>query len=124
MIPVLFWLLVTANAAGFGTLVVGWWALAIVAVAAGFAAPERARPLLTVPLGALIGWGILLFRSARVENFPALTELLDRLLPVPSLVLAGTTLLLAAVLGMGGALVGSALRRQSDRDGHTAVSAS
>ncbi len=124
MIPVFFWLLVTANAAGFGTLVAGWWALVVVAIAAGIAAPERARPLLTVPLGALIGWGILLFRSARVENFPALVGLLDRVLPVPSLVLAGTTLLLAAVLGMGGVLIGSALRRDSGRTDQSAISAS
>jgi len=112
---VFFWLLVTANAAGFGTLAVGWWALAVVAVVAGFAAPERARPLVAVPLGALLGWGILLFRSARVDNFSGLTDLLNQLLPVPSLVLAALTLLLSVVLGMGGAMVGAALRRVPPR---------
>lgn len=116
MLP-FFWLLVTANAAGFGTLAVGWWALVIVAVVAGGAAPERARPLMAVPLGALLGWGVLLFRSARVDNFSALTGLLDQLLPVPSPVLAAMTLLLAVVLGIGGALVGAALRRDAPPPG-------
>lgn len=115
MMIVSFWLLVTANAAGFATLAVGWWSLAIVAVAAGFAAPERARPLVAVPLGALLGWGILLFRSARVDNFAVLADLLDQLLPVSSLVLAGFTLLLSLALGTGGAMVGAALRRATPR---------
>ena len=106
-----YWILVLANGVAFGTLAVGWYAVPVVAVVGAWFAPQRSRPLLTVPLGSALGWGSLLLRSARAQGFPPLLEILEKLLPVPPAALVGASLGLALVLGFGAALVGAALRR-------------
>jgi len=112
MIP-LYWILVLANAAAFGTLAVGWWAVPVVALAGGAFAPRGSRPILSVPLGAAAGWGALLLRSARAEAFPRLTQLLTKVLPISPAALVVATIGLAVALALGAALVGAALRRSS-----------
>ncbi len=107
----LFWTLVAAVAAGYGTWAAGWLAVPIVTVLTGWLAPRGARPLVTVPLGAALGWAILLIRAARADGFGRLTPRLAALLPVSLPALVGATLVLGFVLGLGGVLVGAGLRR-------------
>ena len=107
----LYWMLVLANAAGFGTLAVGWWAVIVVALVGSAIAPRGSRPVLSVPLGCAIGWAALLVRSSRAESFPDLEALLARLLPVPVPSLGAATIALGLLLGLGSALLGAAVRR-------------
>ena len=106
-----YWILVLANGVAFGTLAAGWYAVPVVALAGAWFAPRRSRPLIAVPVGSVLGWGSLLLRSARADGFPALLEILGKVLPVPPAVLIGASLGLALLLGLGAALVGTALRR-------------
>lgn len=108
---IVYWMLVLANAAGFGTLAVGWWALPVVALVGVLFAPRGARPLISVPLGCAVGWAALLLRSARADSFPTLTAILADVLPIPPVALAAATIGLALVLAIGAALVGHAVRR-------------
>lgn len=109
---VFYWVLVMANAAGWGTLAAGWIAVPVVALAGAWLAPKSSRPLLSVPAGAVLGWGALLVLDARAPGFHALLDVLGRLLPVRPPVVAGATLGLALVLSLGAALIGTALRRR------------
>ena len=109
---VLYWMLVLANASGWGTLLAGWVAVPVVSLAGAWLAPKAARPLFSVPAGAVLGWVALLALDARAPGFKALTELLGRLLPVGPPVAAAATLGLALVLALGAALIGGAFRRE------------
>ena len=112
----MYWMLVLANGVAFGTLAVGWYAVPVVALVGAWFAPQRSRPLITVPIGSVLGWGGLLLRSARADGFPPLLDLLGKLLPVPPTVLIGASLGLALLLGLGAAFVGAALRRPPARE--------
>lgn len=107
----IYWMLVLANAAGFGTLAVGWWAVPVVALVGASFAPRGSKPLLSVPLGCAVGWGALLLRSARADSFADLTALIGQLFPVPPAGLAAASIGLALVLALGAALIGAGLRR-------------
>ncbi len=107
----LYWTLVVANASAFGTLALGWYVIPFVALLSAWWAPRSSRPLMSVPLGTALGWGGLLLRSARSDQFPALLAVLRKLLPVEPPVLVGGSLGLALLLGLGAAMVGAALRR-------------
>lgn len=108
------WLLVIANAAGWGTLLAGWVAVPVVALVGGLLAPARARPLVSVPLGGVLGWAALLALDARAPGFRALVEVMGRLLPFKVWQVAAATLGLALVLALGAALIGTALRRAEE----------
>ncbi len=110
MVP-LYWMLVLANAAGWGTLVAGWVAVPVVAIVGAWLAPKAARPLISVPAGAVLGWAALLALDARAEGFTRLLDVLGRLLPVQPPVVAAATLGLALVLALGGALAGAAFHK-------------
>ena len=107
----IYWTLVLAAAVGYGTLAVGWWAIPVVALVGAAMAPRRSMPLLSVPLGCVLGWGALLLRSARASAFPELVDALARVLPVSPGVLLAATFLLAMLLAVGASLLGVALRR-------------
>ncbi len=111
-----YWMLVVANGVAFGTLAAGWYAVPVVGLVGALFAPRRSRPLLTVPVGCLLGWAGLLLRSARADGFPALVAMLGKLFPISPPVLAGATLGLALLLGLGAACLGVALRRPVSRD--------
>ncbi len=108
---VAYWMLVMANASAFGTLLLGWYVVPFVGLIGAWWAPRASRPLISVPVGLALGWGVLLVRSARSDGFPALAEILEALLPVRPAALASASLGLVFLLGLGAALVGVALRR-------------
>ena len=107
----IYWMLVLANAAGFGTLAVGWWAVIVVALFGSAVAPRGSKPVLSVPLGCAIGWAALLVRSARTESFPDLEALLARILPVSVPSLGAATIAFGLLLALGSTLLGAAVRR-------------
>jgi hypothetical protein len=84
----------------------------LVAALGAALAPRRALALASVPAGAVLGWGVLLLRAARAPRFGRLTDVLSGLLPLSPLALAGATLMLALLLGVGGALIGTAFARR------------
>lgn len=111
-----YWLLVVANGVAFGTLAVGWWAVPVVSLVGALAAPRGAKPLLSVPLGALGGWAALLIRSARADGFDRLTQVVAELIPLPIAGLVAVTLAFPLVISLGAALIGGAWRRRSLTD--------
>lgn len=108
---VAYWMLVLANGVAFGTLAAGWYAVPVVALIGAWAAPHRSVPLISVPLGCMLGWGCLLLRSARADGFSALLDILARLLPVKPPVLIAASLGLALLFGLSSALVAAGLRK-------------
>jgi hypothetical protein len=106
----LYWTLVLANAAAFGTLAVGWWAVPIVALVGAAFSPRGAKPIISVPLGCALGWTVLLLRSARAETFPTLVDAVGRVVPTSGRWLLVATVGLGLVLALGAALLGAALR--------------
>jgi hypothetical protein len=114
----LYWVLVAANAVGFATAVAGWWTVVPVCLLAAALAPRGARPLGSIPLGAALGWGVLLARSARAERFDTLTAAMATLIPLPLPALLAATVGLAATLALGATVLVSAFRRPtSPNDG-------
>ena len=107
----LFWTLVVAGATGFATWAAGWLAVPVVAVLTGWLAPRNARPLGSVPLGVALGWALLLARAARATGFGRLSARLSALIPASLVTLAGATLVLGFILGLGGVLIGRGLAR-------------
>jgi hypothetical protein len=106
-----YWLLVIANGTAFATLAAGWWAVPVVSLVGALFAPRRSLPLLSVPLGAAVGWAVLLARSARAEGFGTLTAALEQTLPVRLRGLLALTIGFPLLLALGSALIGGALRR-------------
>lgn len=108
---IVFWILAVANAVGFGTFLTGWWIVAPISLLAAAVAPRDGRPLLSIPLGAALGWAALLARSARAAGFETLTTAMASLLPLSPPVLMAITVALAASMALGAALLVGAFRR-------------
>ncbi len=106
-----YWMLVVANGTAFATLAVGWWAVPVVSLVGAIFAPRRSLPLLSVPLGAALGWSALLARSARADGFETLTAALAQILPVRLRGMVALTIAFPLILALGAALVGGAIRR-------------
>jgi len=87
------------------TMVLGWWAPALVGVAWGFLA--RARPVAAreAGLAALIGWGVLLLLTAAHAPVATLLQRMGAIMRVPPALLVLTTLVLGSVLAWGAAAV-------------------
>ena len=106
----LFWTLVVATA--YGTWAAGWLVVPLVAFVGSLFAP-RARSLLPVTVGVVLGWLVPLVRDARAAGFDRLTDELVRLIPVSLPALIGGTLIIGFGLAVGGALLGLAIRRSA-----------
>lgn len=103
-------LLGVALVVALATMVFGWWAVPIVCLVGAVLAPRRSRPLLAVPLGAALGWAVLLLRDARAEGFARLWSLIGQLVPVSPFGLVAATLLIPLILGLGAALIADGWR--------------
>ena len=91
---------------------IGWWGVVIVALVAGFALRHRRGAAWLVALGAVVAWALLLVVDAVGGRFSTLARSIAGVmrLPVPALLLV--TLLFAALLGWGAAVVGSEFGRR------------
>ena len=110
----LFWVLVLAVAAGYGTLAAGWLIVPLIAALGAWLAPRKAGPLWSVPVGVVLGWAVLLFRASRASGYSRLAERLVGLIPVSLGMLVVATLLLGLALALGGALIGVGLARRAE----------
>ena len=98
-----------ALAVAAATWLVGWWAVAVVALIAGLVARERRGRAGQVALGAAIGWALLLSADVAAARFGALINALGGVFKLPGAVLVLLTLLLPALLGWSGAVLGALL---------------
>ena len=106
----LFWTLVVGMATAYATLAAGWLVVPFVALIGTILAPRGARSPGSVPLGVVLGWVVLLVRDARASGFSRLADQLVRLMPVSLPTLIGATLIIGLGLGVGGMLIGLAIR--------------
>lgn len=118
----LYWLLVVANAVGFSTVLAGWWTVVPICLLAAALAPRGARPLGSIPLGAALGWTVLLIRSARAERFDTLTAAIAKLIPLSIPALVGVTIGFVVVCAFGAVLFVGAFRRPTPPTGGSAAS--
>jgi hypothetical protein len=109
-------LLLWSSGIALGTWLVGWWALPLIALAAG--ATGR-RPTL-VALDAAIAWAALLGFDAMGGRLGVLTSLLGGIFPVPGPALVLLTLLFAAALAWSAAEL-TKKRVTSNEDGVTST---
>lgn len=101
--------LLIALATAAATWLLGWWAVAPVAVIAGFLNRAHDGRAWRVALGAAEGWAILLVIDLIGGPFSLLTSTLGGALNIPGPALLVVTLLLPALLGWSGAIVGAEL---------------
>lgn len=105
----MIFVVLVAIAVAAATWLAGWWAVAVVALVAGFVARDRRGRASHVALGAAIGWALLLIADVAATRFGALISALGGVFRVPGAVLVLLTLLLPALLGWSGAVLGALL---------------
>jgi hypothetical protein len=103
----MIFVVLVALAVATATWLAGWWSVAVVALIAGFVARDRRGRAGHVALGAAIGWALLLLADVAAVRFGALATALGGVFPVPAAALVVLTLLLPALLGWGGAVLGA-----------------
>ena len=109
----IFHLLVAIGVAAL-TWVVGWWAVAIVALVAGAMYARDGGRAWRVALGASEGWALLLLIDASGGRFGRVATLVAGSMSLPAPVLLVVTLLLPALIGWSAATVGALGRQQLD----------
>lgn len=93
-----------------GTLAVGWWAVPLVALAAGVALYARRRIAVVAALAAALGWLLLLLWTAARGPLLAFAGSLAGAMGVPGFVPLLLTLLFPMVLAWSAAAAGQGLR--------------
>lgn len=94
--------------------VLGWWALPIVGLVLGVLAARQRHVGIRVGAAALIAWLALLAWSAQSGDLPGFYGALARSMQLPTLAIAGVTVLLPLLLGGLSARVGAGLRPGAD----------
>ena len=96
-----------ALATAIGTWLLGWWAVALVAVIAGaILRAENGRPW-RVALGCLAGWALLLLIDVAAGPMSNVAKVVSGAMSIPSSALLLVTLLFPALIGWSGATLGS-----------------
>jgi hypothetical protein len=98
--------IVVAAAIAMGTWLVGWWAVPVIALAAGAAGT---RPAIVAGACAA-SWAALLLLNAFASGFGTLGGLLAGIMGMPMPALIVVTLLFPALLGWSAASLGDAAR--------------
>jgi hypothetical protein len=103
----MIFLSVFALATALGTWVLGWWAVAIVAIIAGaMHRAEYGRPW-RVALGCLAGWALLMVLDAAVGPMRSVATTVSGAMNIPASGLLLVTLLFPALIGWSGATLGA-----------------
>ena len=98
---------IIALATAIATWILGWWAVAIVAVIAGaILRAEHGRPW-HVALGSLAGWALLMLIDAVAGPMRSLTTAVSGAMNIPAAALVLVTLLFPALVGWSGATLGA-----------------
>lgn len=98
--------LVTSAVIAIATWLFGWWAVPIVALAAGL----MLVPPASVGVAATLAWAALLALDAMHASFASLVVLLSGIMGLPGIVLIVLTLVFPALLGWSAATIGNAIR--------------
>ena len=93
------------------TWLVGWWGVAVVALAAGFIMRAHGGRAWTVAIGAIEGWALLLIVDSLGGRSRELLRLLSGTINISGLALILATLLFPALIGWSGAALASELGR-------------
>jgi hypothetical protein len=104
-------LLIVALAMAVLTWMVGWWAVPLVAVAAGAVLWRRRGIAWLIALASAGAWGAIVLVDAARGRLPVLAATLGGLLKVPGALLLAVTLLFAALLAWSAAVIGAELGR-------------
>ena len=98
---------IIALATAIATWLLGWWAVAIVAVIAGIVMrAENGRPW-RVALGCLAGWALLLLIDFVAGPLSSVAKVVSGAMSIPSSALLLVTLLFPALMGWSGATLGA-----------------
>jgi Na+-translocating ferredoxin:NAD+ oxidoreductase RnfD subunit len=98
---------IIAAASALGTWLLGWWAVAIVAVLAGAVVGAEHGRAWRVALGCLGGWAVLLLLDAAVGPMRSVATTVSGAMSIPSGALLLVTLLFPALIGWSGATLGA-----------------
>lgn len=99
--------LIVALVTAFGTWALGWWGVAVVAIAAGAVhRSEHGRPW-RVALGCLTGWALLLLVDLAAGPMRTVATVVSGAMSIPSAALLLVTLLFPALIGWSGATIGA-----------------
>lgn len=94
--------------------VLGWWALPVVGLVLGLLAARQRHVGIRVGAAALIAWLALLAWTAQSGDLPAFYGSLAGSMQLPTIAVAGVTVLLPLLLGGLAARVGAGLRPGAD----------
>jgi hypothetical protein len=98
---------IIALATALCTWVLGWWAVAIVAIIAGVLhRHENGRPW-RVALGCLAGWALLMLVDLAAGPMRNVATVVSGAMSIPSSALLLVTLLFPALIGWSGATLGA-----------------
>lgn len=102
----MFVLAVALFAAG-ATWLLGWWAVALVAVIAGFMTRAQSGRSWRVALGCLLGWSLLMLIDAASGPIGKVAKVVSGAMSIPAAALIVATLLFPALIGWSGATLGA-----------------
>jgi hypothetical protein len=91
-------------------MLLGWWAVAVIGVAAGLTAPAGRRTALEAAAGAVLGWAAILAASAVGAPVWAVAQQVGPLFRVPALGFVAVTLVFPALVAGSAALLTCELR--------------
>jgi hypothetical protein len=117
-------ILILAVVVALGTVLLGWWAVPLVAAGHGLAFPRAARPGLTAALAAALAWGgYLAVTTLGGSSVAAFGAALARSLQLPGWGLLAATLAFPALLAGPASYLGARLRGRylSPHDYHRPV---
>jgi hypothetical protein len=92
------------------TFAMGWWAVAVLAVIVGLAAPANARSVRYATICAAAGWAVLLVLSAARGPVREVAFRFGGVMGIPPLALFGVTLLFPALLAWAASSLAAAIR--------------
>ncbi len=96
---------IVALATAAATWLVGWWAVAVIALIAGFLYAEDPATPWRAAIGAALGWLLLLVIDMAAGPFGRLASALGGAMSVPWPALLIVTVLLAALMGWSAAAI-------------------
>ncbi len=95
-----------------GALAIGWWSLPLTAFAWGVASTHTPRPVLTVAICAMIGWGALVLYDATGASFAAVASGVGAVLKISGPAFLELTLIFPFVVAFCAAGAAHALVRK------------
>ncbi|MDH5644334.1 MAG: hypothetical protein OEY63_09050 [Gemmatimonadota bacterium] len=109
--------LILSVAFALTTAAIGWLAVPALAMVWGFIARLDERPGMVAPLGAGLGWTLLLVWTAIVGEAGELLHVTAGVMGLPSPVFVVLTIAFPMITAWGAAVVGSAVRVKKDGTG-------